>query len=72
MKVVFLEPMAGRDELYVTNEVYDLPNAKAKKLIDGGICIEHSEDVKEVIKVKQAVIGKNAKVSKKKTAPKKK
>tara|TARA_R110002051_G_scaffold313234_1_gene389135 strand:+ start:1016 stop:1219 length:204 start_codon:yes stop_codon:yes gene_type:complete len=64
MKVVFIEPMAGRDVLYLANEVYDLPQAQADRFIAHGICIL-DEEVEEV-EVKKAVIGNNFKKSKKK------
>ena len=66
MNVVFLEPMAGRNVLYLVGQVYDLPKAQAKRFIEHGICVEDSETVKEEIQVKQTVIGKQSKVSKKK------
>ena len=66
MRVVFLTPMAGREVMYLPNEVYDLEKAFAKRLVDGGICVYDSEDVKEEIRVVKTTIGKRAKVVKKK------
>ena len=65
MKVIFLEPMAGRDVLYLVGEIYDLPKAQAKRFIEHGICVEESETMQEEIEVKKTVIGKQSKVSKK-------
>jgi len=56
MKVQFLEPMGGKDFVYETHTVYDLPNATAKRYIEHGICIADSENVKEEIKAKSQVI----------------
>lgn len=66
MKVQFIEPMGGKDFVYSTNEVYDLPNDQAKRFIKAGICVADSDLAKEEIKVKKTIIGKTAKVTKKK------
>jgi len=63
MKVVFLVPMAGKDVLFLTNKVYDLPTVQAKRFIEHEICVEH---VEEKVQVKKTVIGKQSNVSKKK------
>jgi len=64
MKVQFLEPLGGKDFVYVTNKVYDLDKPIAKKYIDAGICVEATEDIEDVIEVKKTVIGKTTKVKK--------
>lgn len=43
MKVLFNEPMAGKDIVYNTEDVYELPTAQAKRFIDAGICTEKIE-----------------------------
>ncbi len=66
MKVQFLEPLGGKDFVYITNKCYDLDKATAQRYIDAGLCVEFTEDVEEAIEVKKTVIGNTTKVKKRK------
>jgi hypothetical protein len=69
MKVKFVAPMAGKEILYNTEDIYELKDAQAKKFIEHGLCVKADQDVKESLQKARTVI-KAPKASKKKAQKK--